>query len=219
MPGSSLVEPGHDDRRGGMQTMMARLQETARGISRVGAVVGGALLLVAALVICVDITLRYVFARTLGGADELSGYALAIASAWGFSAALLSRSHIRIDTVYVRVRSRVRATLDLISVACFALFIALVAWHGWGVLQQSWVSGSRSMNELETPLVIPQAVWVAGLIFFVAVALLLLSRSLLAYLTGDLRTVFELIGSKSAVAEAEEEIRAVEHAIESERKP
>jgi TRAP-type C4-dicarboxylate transport system permease small subunit len=202
-----------------MQAIMARLQEIARGISRVGAVAGGALLLVAALVICVDITLRYAFARTLGGADELSGYALAIASAWGFTTALLSRSHIRIDTVYVRVRSRVRATLDLISVACFALFVALVAWHGWGVLQQSWVSGSRSMNELETPLVIPQAVWVAGLIFFVAVALLLLSRALLAYLTGDLRTVFELIGSKSAVAEAEEEIRAVEQAIESERKP
>ena len=42
---------------------------------------------------------------TLGGADELSGYALAISSAWGFSSALLSRSHIRIDTVYVRIQS------------------------------------------------------------------------------------------------------------------
>ena len=198
---------------------MNRLQAIAQGISRAGAIAGGALLLIAALAICVDITLRYAFAVTLGGADELSGYALAISSAWGFSWALLSRSHIRIDTVYVRVGSRARATLDLVSVGCFALFVALVAWHGWGVLEQSWISGSRSMNELETPLVIPQAVWVAGLVFFVAVALLLLARALAAYLTGDLRTVFDLIGSKSAVAEAEEEIRAVEQAIESERKP
>jgi TRAP-type C4-dicarboxylate transport system permease small subunit len=198
---------------------MARLHRIAHGVSRVGAIAGGAMLMLAAIVICVDVTMRYAFARTLGGADELSGYALAIASAWGFSTALLSRSHIRIDTVYVRIGSRVRATLDLVSLACFALFIALVAWHGWGVLQQSWVSGSRSMNELETPLVIPQALWVVGLVFFVAVALLLLARALPFYVKGDLRTLFDLIGSKSAVAEAEEEIRAVEHAIEGERKP
>jgi TRAP-type C4-dicarboxylate transport system permease small subunit len=197
----------------------ARLQGIAHGVSRVGAIVGGAMLMLAAIAICVDITLRYGFAVTLGGADELSGYALAISSAWGFSAALLSRSHIRIDTVYVRVPSRVRAILDLVSLACFTLFIALVAWHGWGVLEQSWVSGSRSMNELGTPLVIPQALWFAGLAFFVAVALLLLARGLAAYLTGDLSKLFELIGSKSAVAEAEEEIRATAHALESERQP
>jgi TRAP-type C4-dicarboxylate transport system permease small subunit len=201
-----------------MENVVVRLQSVAHGISRVGAIAGGAMLMVAAVLICVDILLRYAFALTLGGADELSGYALAISSAWGFSAALLSRSHIRIDTVYVRVGSRVRATLDLVSLACFALVIGLVAWHGWGVLQQSYVSGSRSLSELETPLIVPQALWFMGLAFFVAVALLLLARTLPAYLKGDLNKVFELIGSKSAVAEAEEEIRATAHAMESERR-
>jgi TRAP-type C4-dicarboxylate transport system permease small subunit len=197
---------------------MKHLQEIASRISRGGAIVGGAMLLLAAVTICIDIVLRYAFSLTVGGADELAGYALAISSAWGFSAALLSRSHIRIDTVYVRVGSRVRATLDLVSVACFTLFIALVAWHGWGVLQQSYRSGSRSLSTLETPLVVPQTLWFVGLAFFVAVALLLLARSLHAYLAGDLGKVFELIGSKSAVAEAKEEIIAVEHALDSERK-
>src|SRR5262249_14858013 len=141
------------------------------------------------------------------------GYALAIASAWGFSAALFSRSHIRIDTLYVRVRTSVRAMLDLLSLTVFALFIALITWHAWGVVRQSWVSGSRSLSELETPVIIPQALWFAGLVFFVAVALLLFVRSLHALLAGDLAKFFELIGSKSAVAEAEEEVRATEHAM------
>jgi len=196
---------------------MKRLQEIASRISRGGAIAGGAMLMLAAITICVDIFLRYAFASTVGGADELAGYALAISSAWGFSATLLSRSHIRIDTVYVRVGSRARATLDLISLACFTVFIALVAWHGWGVLHQSYRSDSHSLSTLETPLVIPQALWFVGLAFFVAVALLLLARALPAYLAGDLNRLFELIGSKSAVAEAEEEIRATEQAIESER--
>jgi TRAP-type C4-dicarboxylate transport system permease small subunit len=195
---------------------MKRLQAIAEGISRVGAIVGGAMLLLAAVTICIDIFLRYAFSLTVGGADELSGYALAIASAWGFSAALLSRSHIRIDTVYVRVPRPARAILDLASLAVFAFFIALVTWHGWGVLQQSYVSSSRSLSALEMPLVIPQALWFAGLAFFVAVALLLLARALLAYVGGDLDKLFGLIGSKSAVAEAKEEIIAVERAFDSE---
>ena len=165
---------------------MGRLQAIAEGISRVGAIVGGALLLIASLIICIDITLRYTIAKTLGGADELSGFALAIASAWGFSAALLTRSHIRIDTVYVRVRSRVRAILDLLSLVTFASFVALITWHAWGVLRQSYVSNSHSLSEIEAPLVIPQALWFSGLVFFVMVALLLLARSLHAFFRGDL---------------------------------
>lgn len=193
---------------------MGRLQSIAEGISRVGAIIGGAMLLIASIVICVDVTLRYTISKTLGGADELSGYALAIASAWGFSAALLTRSHIRIDTLYVRVRPRVRAALDLLSLVTFASFIALITWHAWGVVRQSWVSGSRSLSDLETPVIIPQAMWFAGLVFFVLVALLLLTRSLHALGRGDLAKLFELIGSKSAVAEAEEEVRATEKAMQ-----
>ena len=196
---------------------MKRLQALAEGVSRVGAIVGGAMLLLAAVTICIDIVLRYTISKTLGGADELSGYALAISSAWGFSAALLSRSHIRIDTVYVRVGTRVRAALDLLSLACFAFFISLVTWHAWGVLRQSYVSGSHSLSAIEMPLAIPQALWFAGLAFFVAVALLLLARALVALLKGDLDGLFALIGSKSAVAEAKEEIVAVERAFERER--
>jgi TRAP-type C4-dicarboxylate transport system permease small subunit len=191
------------------------LQGIAERVSRAGALVGGAMLLAAAVTICIDIFLRYAFARTVGGADELAGYALAIAGAWGLSMALLSRSHIRIDTVYVRVKSRaVRAALDVLSVAAFTLFAALVAWHGWGVLRLSYESGSRSQSALETPLAIPQAVWLAGLAFFVAVALLLLARALLAWARGDLDDLFRLIGSKSATVEAKEEIAAVEQALE-----
>jgi hypothetical protein len=64
------------------------------------------------------------------------------------------------------------------------------------------------------PLVIPQGLWFAGLAFCVAVALVLLARALSAYVTGRLDKLFELIGSKSAVAEAKEEIIAIERAID-----
>lgn len=198
---------------------MERLQELAARVARGGAIVGGALLLVAAITICVDIFLRYAFSLTVGGADDLSGYALAIASAWGFSLALLTRSHIRIDTVYVRVRSRAaRAALDLLSLLCFGLFMSLVAWYGWGVFSLSWRSRSVSQSAIEMPLVYPQGLWFAGLAFCVLVVLLLLVRSVKALSTRDWEGFFRLVGSKSAVAEAEEEIKSIEHALEEGRK-
>ena len=51
---------------------MQKLQSAAEGISRVGAVVGGAMLLIASILICIDITLRYTLSLTLGGADDSS---------------------------------------------------------------------------------------------------------------------------------------------------
>lgn len=197
---------------------MLRLQSVAEGIARVGSIAGGALLLIASILICIDITLRYTLSITLGGADEVSGYALAIGSAWGFSSALLSRSHIRIDTVYVRVRPRVRALLDLTSLAVLVSFFGLVSWYAWGVVKQSWDSNSHSLSAIEAPLVVPQALWFAGLVFFVALALFLLVRGLVAFFTGDLNSLFALIGSKSAVDEAKEEVVNVEAAFEQERK-
>jgi TRAP-type C4-dicarboxylate transport system permease small subunit len=196
---------------------MKRLQEITEGISRAGAIAGGALLLIASLAICVDIFLRYAFSLTIGGADDLSGYALAISSAWGFSLALLTRSHIRIDTVYVRVKSRTaRVALDLLNLVCVGLFAALIAWYGWGVLSLSWSSDSHSQSAIEMPLIYPQGLWFAGLAFFVAVAVLLLARSVLAWAKGDLEQFFRLIGSKSAVDEAEEEVKSIEHAMHEE---
>ena len=197
---------------------MKRLQSVAQDISRVGAIVGGAMLLIASILICIDITLRYTLALTLGGADELSGYALAISSAWGFSAALLSRSHIRIDTVYVRLKSiTARAVLDLINLATIIFFFGMVTFYAWGVVRQSWVSDSHSLSEIEAPLIIPQGLWFAGLVFFVAVALLLLARGLLAFVRGNYNELFRLIGSKSALEEAEEEIAATHHGLEQEK--
>ena len=199
---------------------MQRLQTAAEQISRVGAIVGGAMLLVASILICIDITLRYTLSLTLGGADELSGYALAISSAWGFSAALLHRSHIRIDTVYVRLKSvPARAALDLISLATLLFFFGMVTFYAWGVVRQSWVSDSHSLSEIEAPLIIPQGLWFAGLVFFVLLCLLLLARGLLAFAQGRYNDLFVLIGSKSALAEAEEEIAAVAHGLEQEKKP
>jgi TRAP-type C4-dicarboxylate transport system permease small subunit len=168
---------------------------------------GGALVLLAAVLIGVDVLMRKFLARSIGGADELAGYALAIGTTWGLGAALLDRAHIRIDSLYVLFPQKLRLTLDLAALVLLVGFFAMIAWHGLSVVSQSWTSGSRSQSALETPTVIPQVLWIAGLAVFVAIGALLLLDALRIMVSGDLRGAARLISTRSAEEEVEDEIR------------
>lgn len=168
---------------------------------------GGAIILLAAILIGVDVLMRKFLARSIGGADELAGYALAIGTTWGLGAALLDRAHIRIDSLYVLFPQKLRLALDAIALVLLVGFFGLIGWHGWGVVAQSWTSGSRSQSALETPTVLPQAIWIAGLAVFVLVGAFLLVNALRLGLAGDLRGMAQLISTRSAEEEVEDEIR------------
>jgi TRAP-type C4-dicarboxylate transport system permease small subunit len=186
---------------------MERLDHLSRRVSTAGLWFGGALVLLAAVFIGIDVLMRKFLATSIGGADELAGYALAIGTVWGLGAALLDRAHIRIDSLYVNFPILPRVALDLVSVALFVGFFAMIAWHGWGVVEQSWIAGSRSQSALETPTVIPQALWFVGLVVFIISGALLFLRTLTTALRGDLEGAVRLAGTRSAEEEVEDEIR------------
>src|SRR5882757_4891660 len=157
------------------------MDQTMTGVRRFahwGLWFGGALVLLAAVLIGIDVLMRKFLDRSIGGADELAGYSLAIGTAWGLGAALLDRAHIRIDSLYVHFPQKLRLALDLLALILLVGFFALGAWHGLGVVSQSWTSGSRSQSALETPTVIPQVLWIAGLAAFVMIGVLLLIDAL-----------------------------------------
>lgn len=173
---------------------------------------GGALMVAASVLIGVEVVIRKAFNLSIGGADELSGYALAIGSAWAFGFTLLERSHVRIDSLYVLLPRPVCAVLDLVALFVFGGFMALVTWHGYGVLRQSMDVGARSMSPLATPLVAPQLLWVLGLAVAVLVAVILFVRALGAFITRDYGAVQTLVGSRTLTEELEEEIAVSGHA-------
>ncbi len=168
---------------------------------------GGALVLLAAVLIGIDVLMRKFLARSIGGADELAGYSLAIGTTWGLGAALLDRAHIRIDSLYVLFPQKLRLALDLLALVLFTAFFALTLWHGLGVVGQSWTSESRSQSALETPTIIPQFLWIAGLVAFVGIAIVILVQSLRLAAAGDLNGMGQLISTRSAEEEVEDEIR------------
>ena len=185
---------------------MERIFGGVRRFTRFGVWFGGALVLLAAALIGVDVLMRRFLARSIGGADELAGYALAIGTAWGLGSALVERAHIRIDSLYLLFPRSLRLALDVVGLSLFLIFFGLIAWHGWGVVEQSWTSGSRSQSALETPTVVPQLLWFAGVIGFLAVGALVLLHALAAAFRGDPGRASRVIGTRSAAEDVAEEV-------------
>jgi len=181
----------------------------ARRLGRFGLLFGGALVLLAAVLIGIDVLLRKFFETSIGGADELAGYALAIGTSWSLGAALLDRAHIRIDSLYGHFPRGLRLGLDLIGVALFVGFFGLIGWRGWSMVEQSWVSSSRSHTALATPTVIPQSVWVLGLAVLVVLGCALFGHAILLIARGQAGEATRAISTRSAAEEAEEEVRVL----------
>ncbi len=198
---------------------MDRLIERVWTLSRYGAWFGGALILIAAVIVGVDVVIRKAFSVTIGGADELSGFALAISSAWAFGFALIERAHVRIDSISMWLPRRLRAVLDILGLLVFTLFMALFAWQAFGVFRNSVAMNTRTMTALETTLRVPQFFWALGLFAFVVIAVLLLVRALVAFARGDVAVVLRHIGSKTTREETDEEMQRIERRAEPPKEP
>lgn len=184
-----------------MEHALDRLIALSFTLARASGWICGLLLTVSAVLIGLDIALRQTIVVTIGGANELAGYALAVSSSWGCTVALVHRMHVRIDSVYTRMPARIRALLDMVGLAAFIYFLAFVTFYAYKVLEQSIESDTHSISALGAPLALPQAVWFAGFVVFLAVASVYLLRAMLAFARGDLRRIRELLGARSVEEE------------------
>lgn len=175
-----------------------------RTISRYILLAGGFLIVMATALIVVEIVMRQVFRRSLGGVDELAGFALAVGTAWSFGSVLLDKAHVRIDTVYAHFGEKGRALLDIASLAGTVLFMGMMVCFATEVLMTSLRFGASSQSSLAIPKSVPQALWVAGLAWFLLVAVVLLACCLTALARGD----WKAVGGLAGAPELEEELRA-----------
>ncbi len=181
-----------------------------RRVCQVSVWIGGLLMIGASIIIGVEVLIRKFFTLSIGGADEIGGYVLSMSTAWAFGYALLHRAHIRIDSLYVTFPRKFRAVLDLLGVALFTYFFGLILYYAYDVVENSLRIGTVSWTKLQTPLIIPQSVWFAGLLVTVFVAFILFLRSLIHFAAGDLDAMQPLTGSRSVDEELEEEKQVIE---------
>lgn len=192
------------------QTMTIRSTSSSlQALNRIagfGSWIGGFGLLLSSLFIAVDLICRKFFGWSIGGADEIAGYVLAGVSAWAFPIALLRRSHIRVDVLYVHTPRTLRTALDLFALACLGTFIGLLTYQAWLVLKDSISFKAISNTPLQVPLWIPQSIWFAGYVFFIATILCLFTISLVLLFRKRAGEIGMLIGINSVEEEIREEV-------------
>lgn len=172
------------------QTLLVRL----RMLNRWVAVVVGIVLLACAALVIVDIVLRQ-FGSSFGGTDEISGYVMAIVTSWGMAYAMLELGHVRIDILRGRMKGGWRAMFDFFAMATLASTITLIAIRSWPVLERSIVNDSRANTPLETPLMLVQAPWFAGWIWFACMAWMTLIVAAILFVRGQHELVESVIGT------------------------
>lgn len=136
----------------------------------VAALVCGWWLLALSALTCIEILGRKFFGFSLQGVDEIGSYTFAIVTAFGFSYALISAGHTRVDFVLSRFSPRTQALLNAASVVTLAALSLLAAYRAWHVLAESHELVSTAPTPLATPLWYPQTIWFAAWLLFAVTA-------------------------------------------------
>lgn len=202
----------------GSLPVLAGAYRLANTAARYAVLASGALTIASVLLISYDVIVRKLFGITIGGSDELSSYAFAISTSWSLAYGVLQRANVRVDVLYQYLPVRVSALLDWLSLVCMGVFIGYLTFYAYDVVAQSWIYGSRANTPLGTPLALPQGLWFGGLVFMCLILALMLIRSSVALVTGDIETVKLVAGMRSTKEEAEEEAAQGERLIQGERK-
>jgi TRAP-type C4-dicarboxylate transport system permease small subunit len=182
------------------------LLRVADRVANVGLWFSGSLILMAALLVSYDVLARKLFNTSLGGADELSGYALAIGCAWAFPFALLQRVNVRIDGLYQYLPNRAARALDVLALLTMGWLVAMLCMYGYSLLAGSILRGSMSNSQLKIALWIPQGLWWLGLLAFTFTWFALALRTVQAVIAGDSEWIKTNIGARSIQDDAADEL-------------
>lgn len=166
---------------------------------------GGVLIMLTVIMVTIEVLSRRFMGRSAVHATELTGYIMAISASWSFAYTLMRKAHIRIDALYLNFPVKVRGVLDLVALLAMALFCILVVGAAFGITSDSYSGGATANTPLGTPIWMPQALWLLGLIWFSISVGLLTLRVLFGLLGGDIQGVQRLAGSPTLDEQISEE--------------
>ncbi|MEO1599290.1 MAG: TRAP transporter small permease [Pseudomonadota bacterium] len=147
---------------------MDRMIRASHTLSRWLVWLGGVLLIGSALLVTAEVFLRKFANISIGGADEISGYAFAVATALAFSYALFERAHIRVELVHAWMPPRVQAGMDVVADLAALLFFGLLLWQAVLEAQYSIRIDEKTVGLIRMPL------WPARIVLAVGTGLLIL---------------------------------------------
>ena len=185
--------------------MIGGLIKGIEGVSKLLVWIAGSLILLSAFLVTFEVFARKFFNYSIAGADELSGYALAISTALSLSYTIVHRSNIRVDALYHFLPRTVRAFLDILGMIALTGYLCLVAYLGFNYLLDTIANQSSSITPLKVPLVYPQTPWVIGWTFAAFTGIVFVLIGIISFIKGDFAEVQRRLGTMSIDEQITEE--------------
>jgi C4-dicarboxylate transporter DctQ subunit len=143
--------------------MLFKIIET---ISTASGWIAGIGVVVMAVVITIDVFLRYFWGKPLLFADDVSVYCMMFVTFVGAALTLKMRRHIMVDLFYKMVSRKAQLWLDAVTTIAGCFVVWFLLWHTIGWVQYNYQTGYMSAGVLQTPMWIPMSIIPIGLFFF-----------------------------------------------------
>lgn len=186
-----------------MKRIVPAAEDVLRRVSQAACIIGGWLIILLSIGICVEVVLRKVFSTSLQGIDEFGGYALAITASLGMAYCFFEHAHIQIDLVVRKLPTRLGRVFAIIAMIGLGAVVGMIAWEAVKLTQESHMFGAFSNTPLRTPIHYPQGIWAAGFCLFFLAIVLRLIHVLQSILTRDPETTDTLLGRTGSGTAAE----------------
>ena len=124
-------------------------------LSRICGIAASVMVLLAVLVVCQMVVVRYGLRQSSIWQTEFVTYLLIAATFIGSPYVLLTRGHVNVDLVPLYVGHRARFWLALVASALALAFCLLLAWTGYELWLESWEKDWLSDTVWEVRLWIP----------------------------------------------------------------
>lgn len=177
-----------------------------KNYARFSGIVFGAVMLLLALAITAETVLRKLFSFSLGGLDELGGYAMAVCAPLAFTVALIERAHIRISIFQVKMGVRAQAVTNALAMASLGLLSAYLLYFTTITLLDTQSYQSVAQTPWATPLVYPQAFWLLAMSVFTVAALVLCWQACQLLWHGDWAMLNQSFGADTVAEELKAEL-------------
>ena len=174
--------------------------------TRIASLVFGVTMLLLSFLVTAETLLRKLFSVSLGGVDELSGYAIAIGAPLAFAVALAERAHIRINLLYLRLGTRAKALLDVLSVVALGSLALFLAYFTIMTVVDTYTYQSIAQTPWATPLIYPQALWLLAMLGFTIPAVWLAGQAIWMLPSGQWHAMTRRFGPESVEEELQAEL-------------
>ena len=178
----------------------------SKAFTRIVSLIFGCMLLLMSIMISIEIIARKFFGFSLQGADEISGYIMAVISCLAAGVAVIGRTHVRIDILYGIMSRKLKAAINFISMLSVAVFAIILTYTAYPVVMDSIEYNSTAPTPLSTPLIYPMIPWLLALSIFTIVSICYSIKAIRFLARGDLDGLNEAFKPKAQKEELKEEV-------------